>query len=109
MSFSRSEDISLLIAVDMPGWRLFVSLGTGTELGWSSTPTKGTESILGTVPILGAKVGFNVTKQYFGMLKYLSESTTSWEMLFALSRGAEQGQAKQGGRSSIRNIPGRSE
>lgn len=41
MSFSRSEDISLLIAVDMPGWRLFVSLGTATELSWSSTPTTG--------------------------------------------------------------------
>lgn len=35
MSFSRSEDISLLIAVDMPGWRLLVSLETATEPGWS--------------------------------------------------------------------------
>lgn len=41
MSFSRSEDISLLIAVDMLGWRLFVSLETATKPGWSSTPTTG--------------------------------------------------------------------
>lgn len=41
MSFASSKDISLLIAVNMPGWRVFVSLGTATELSWSSTPTTG--------------------------------------------------------------------
>lgn len=39
MPFSRSEDISLLIVVDMPGWRLFVSLETAPGPSWNSTPT----------------------------------------------------------------------
>ena len=34
-SFFRSVDIKLLIIVDMPGWRLFVSLETAIEPGWS--------------------------------------------------------------------------
>lgn len=112
MSFSRSEDISLLIAVDMLGWRLFVSLETATEPGWSSTPTAvgSGHGEQGTILCPSfAKVYFNVTKKYLGIPKYLRDAATSWEMLFALSLGAEQGQAKQGGKSSTRNIPGRPE
>lgn len=74
MSFSRSEDISLLIVVDMLGWRLFVSLEIATKPGWTSTPTTGVcghrEQGTTLCPPF-AKVVFNVTKQCFGILKYL--------------------------------------
>lgn len=112
MPFPRSEDINLLIVADMPGWTLFVSLETATEPGWSSAPTavvSGHGDQGNALYLSFAKVDFNVTKQYFGIPKYLCDAATSWEMLFALSLGAEQGQAKQGGKSGIRNILGRSE
>lgn len=98
MSFSRSEDISLLIVVDMLSWRLFVSLETATKPGWNSTPTKGVcghgEQGTTLCPPF-AKVGLNVTKQHFGILKYLSDAATSWEMLFALSLGAGEGKGQE--------------
>lgn len=107
MSFSQSEDISLLIVVDMLGWRL-----SAWRPGWSSTPTavvSGHGEQGTTLCPSFAKLDFNVTNQYFGIHKYLCDAATFWEMLFALSLGAEQGQAKQRGKSSISNILGRSE